>query len=126
MDLFGYGPIPCETAGLRVEPSLLQATLALLDQFTSFRQRESLTIHASSGSGRMSTVSYAQSVDLRCCSLLPLDGAAQNGLGIKKLQGGHPTNYLWSQTLLNFNDCMTGSLFLVIKPVVTRLDYLAW
>ena len=38
--------------------------LTLLDQSTSFGQRESLTIHASSGSGRMSAVSSAQSVDM--------------------------------------------------------------
>ena len=38
--------------------------LALLDQLTSFGQRESMTIHASSCSGRMSAVSSAQSVDM--------------------------------------------------------------
>ena len=41
-----------------------KAILALLDQLTSFGQRESLTIHASSGSGRMSAVSSAQSVKM--------------------------------------------------------------
>ena len=41
-----------------------KAILTLLEQLTSFGQRESLTIHASSGSGRMSAVSSAQSIDM--------------------------------------------------------------
>jgi hypothetical protein len=41
-----------------------KAILALLDQLTSFGQRESLMIHNSSGSGRMSAVSSAQSFDM--------------------------------------------------------------
>ena len=41
-----------------------KAILALLDQFTSFGQRELLTIHASSGSARMSAVSSGKSVDM--------------------------------------------------------------
>ena len=35
----------------------------------------------------------------RCCSLLPLDGAAQNGLE-SKVPRRHPFNYFWSQTCL--------------------------
>ena len=41
-----------------------KAILALLDQLTRFGQRESLTIHVSSGSGQMSAVSSAQSVKM--------------------------------------------------------------
>ena len=41
-----------------------KAIVALLDQLTIFGQRESLMIHASSGSGRISAVSSAQSVHL--------------------------------------------------------------
>ena len=41
-----------------------KAIHALLDQLTSFGQRESLTIHASSGSGQMSAVCSAQSVKM--------------------------------------------------------------
>ena len=61
-----------------------KAVLKLLDQLTNFGQRESLTIHTSSGSRQMSAVSSAQSVEMLLSRrLLPLDGAAQNGLGIK-------------------------------------------
>ena len=41
-----------------------KAIIALMDQLTSFGERESLTIYASSGSGRMGAVSSAQSVDM--------------------------------------------------------------
>ena len=49
---------------MRSGVSRIKAILALLDQLTSFGQRESLTIHASMGSGQMSAVSSAQSVNM--------------------------------------------------------------
>ena len=53
-----------QPASVRSRVRRRKAFLALLDQLTSFGQRESLTIHASIGSGRMSAVSSAQSVDM--------------------------------------------------------------
>ena len=75
-----------------------KAILALLDQLTSFGQRESLTIHASSGSGRMSAVSSAQSVEM--LQSVATRWRCSKWFGNQKFQGGHPSNYLWSQTLL--------------------------
>ena len=51
---------------------------------------------------------------LRCCSLLRIDGAARKWFENRKFPGGHPSNYLRSQTLLNFIDHMTGVSFKVI------------
>ena len=89
-----------------------KAIHALLDQLTTFGQREYLTIYTSSGSGQMSAVSSAQSVKMLQsvaarwhCSKLFVN---------REFQGYHHSNYLWSQTLLNFHDYMTGSIFLVI------------
>ena len=56
---------PCETAGLHAEiVCRRKAILVMLDQLTTFGQRESLTIHARSGSEWMSAVSSAQSVNM--------------------------------------------------------------
>ena len=67
-----------------------KAILSLLDQLINFEQRESLMIHASSGSRRMSAVSSAQSAEMLqsvfarwCCS---------KWFGIKSSKAGtHPT-----------------------------------
>ena len=85
-----------------------KAILALLDQLTSFGQRESLTIHASSDSGRMSAVSSAQSVNM--LQSVAARWRWTKWLGNRKFPGSHPSNYLWSQTLLNINDYMKGTL----------------
>ena len=82
-------------------------SVALLDQLTSFGQRESLTIHGSCGSGRMSAVSSAQSVEM--LQFVAARWRCSKWFWNQKFQGGHPSNYLWSQTLLNFNDYVTGS-----------------
>ena len=89
-----------------------KAIHALLDQLTSFGQRESLTIHASSGSGQMSAVSSAQSVKM--LQSVAARWHCSKWFVNREFQGYHQSNYLWSQTLLNFHDYMTGSIFLVI------------
>ena len=75
---------------------------ALLDQLTGFGQRESMTIHAISGPGQKSAVSSAQTVEM--LQSVAARWRFLKWLGNLKFQGGHPFNYLWSQTLLNFND----------------------
>ena len=80
--------------------------LALLDQLTSFGQRESLTIHASSGSERMSAVGSPQSVQLQ--QYVAARWRCLKWFGNQKFKGGHPSNYLWSKTFINFYDYMTG------------------
>ena len=53
-----------QPASVRSRVCRRKAIHALMDQLTRFGQRESLTVHASSGSGRMSALSSAQSVDM--------------------------------------------------------------
>ena len=57
---------------------------------------------------------------LICCSQWPLDSATQKWFGNQKFPGGHPLNYLWSQTLLNINDYITGTLSKAIFFLVYR------
>ena len=68
-----------------------KAILAL-DQLTTFRQRESLTIHYSSGSGRMSAVSSAQSVEM--LQSVAARGHCSKWFWNKKFQGGHQSKNL--------------------------------
>ena len=66
-----------------------KAILALLDQLTSFGQRRSTSAVVPGG-----WVQWALHNPSRCCSLLPLDGAVQNGLGIESSMAvTHPTIY---------------------------------
>ena len=96
-----------------------KAILALLDQLTTFGQRESLTIHASSGSGRVSAVISGQSV--KRLQSIAARWRCTKWLGNRKFPGGHPSNYLLSQTLLNFNDYMTCTLSKVIHIYVIEV-----
>ena len=109
----------CKWTGLRVEAyphtmwnSRLRAGLSLSQKrryshcWTSWLALDKgklLTIHARSGCGRMSAVISAHSS--RCCT---------KWFGNRKFPGSQPSNYFWSQTLLNFNDYMTGTLSKVV------------
>ena len=97
-----------QLASVRSQFCHRKAILALLDQLTIFGQRESLTIHASSGFGRMSAVSSAQSVNM--LQSVAARWRCTKWLGNWKFTGSHPSNYLRSQTLLNINDYMTSTL----------------
>ena len=98
--------------------------LALLDQLTSFGQRESLTNQATSGSGRMSAVSSAQSDKM--LQSVAASWHCLKRFGNQKFHGGHPSNYLWSQTLLNFNDYILSHIDLgyisrnIMCPSISR------
>ena len=94
-----------QPASVRSRVCRRKAILALLDQLIRFGQRESLTIHASSGSGRMSEESSAQPVDM--LQSVAARWRCTKWFGKWKFPGSHPSNYLWSQTTLNINDYMT-------------------
>ena len=97
-----------QPASVRSRVCRIKAILALLDQLTRFGQWESLTIHASSGSGRISAVSSAQFVNM--LQSVTARWRCTKWFGNRKFLGGHSSKYLWSQTLLSINNYMTGTL----------------
>ena len=90
-------------------------SVALLDQLTSFGERESLMIQASSSSGRMSAVSSTKSVDM--LQSVAARWRCTKWFGNWKFPGSHPSKYLWSLTFLNINDYMTGTLSKAISYI---------